>query len=336
MAATRRMLSKYKNARISVSGGTDISGASSSGGRGGGGSTNRLSMIVQGPDMEQLQIYSQALLEKISEIDGITDADTSFETTQPELRITIDRQRAADIGVPLDAVSSSLRTMVGGEEVSRFQDGDERYTVRMRLDEPFRRDPSTMGDLFVPASGGRMVRVSDVAALTMERAPTSIERYNRMRQYSVNASLDRERTTLGQALGAARAKVGELGLKAGYQVTFGGSARTLDEASGRLHARRPPRRGVHLHGAGLAVQLVHPPADDHDGAAAQPAGRPADADGLRHDDQRLQRHRPHDAVRDREEELDPAGRLHEHAAGGGPRQAHRAHPGEPRAAAARS
>jgi HAE1 family hydrophobic/amphiphilic exporter-1 len=232
MAATRRMLSKYKNARISVSGGTDISGASSSGGRGGGGSTNRLSMIVQGPDMEQLQIYSQTLLEKIREIPGITDADTSFETTQPELRITIDRQRAADLGVPLDAVSSSLRTMVGGEEVSRFQDGDERYTVRMRLDEPFRRDPSTMGDLFVPASGGRMVRVSDVAQLTMERAPTSIERYNRMRQYSVNASVDRERTTLGQALGAARAKVGELGLKAGYQVTFGGSARTLDEASG--------------------------------------------------------------------------------------------------------
>jgi len=231
MGATRRMLSKYRSARVSVSGGTDISGASSAGGRGGGGSTNRLSMIVQGPDMEQLQIYSQALLEKIREIPGITDADTSFETTQPELRITIDRERAADLGVPLDAVSSSLRAMVGGEEVSRFQDGDERYIVRMRLDEAYRRDPSTMGDLFVPASGGRMVRVSDVATLTMERAPTSIERYNRMRQYSVNAGIDRERTTLGQALGAARAKVGELGLKAGYQVTFGGSARTLEEAS---------------------------------------------------------------------------------------------------------
>ena len=76
MAATRRMLSKYKNARISVSGGTDISGASSSGGRGGGGSTNRLSMIVQGPDMEQLQVYSQALLEKIREISPASPTPT--------------------------------------------------------------------------------------------------------------------------------------------------------------------------------------------------------------------------------------------------------------------
>ena len=233
MGVTRRVLSRYRNARISVSGGTDISGASSGGGgggRGGGGSTNRLNMIVQGPDIEQLQAYSTDLLARIRNIPGITDADTSFETTQPELRVTVDRQRAADIGVPIESVSSSLRTLVGGEEVSKFKDGDEQYVVRLRLDEPFRRDALAMGDLFVQASGGRMVRVSDVARLTMESAPASIERYNRMRQFSVNASLDREKTTLGEALAAARATVGELGLKAGYQVTFGGSAKTLEEA----------------------------------------------------------------------------------------------------------
>jgi HAE1 family hydrophobic/amphiphilic exporter-1 len=231
MAATRRMLGKYKNSRISVSGGTDISGAASGGGpRGGGGSTNRLNMIVQGPDIEQLQAYSNDLLARVRTIEGVTDADSSFETQQPELRITIDRQRAADIGVPIESVSSSLRTFVGGQEVSKFKDGDEQYSVYMRLDEQYRQDPQAMGDLFVQASGGRMVRVSDVAKLTMENAPASIERYNRMRQYSVNANLDPQRTTLGTALSAARAKVGELGLKAGYQVTFGGSAKTLDEA----------------------------------------------------------------------------------------------------------
>jgi HAE1 family hydrophobic/amphiphilic exporter-1 len=232
MAATRRMLSKYRSARISVSGGTDISGAASSGGpRGGGGmSMNRLNMIVQGPDIEQLQRYSSDLLARVRTIKGVTDADTSFETQQPELRVTVDRQRAADIGVPIETISSSLRTFVGGQEVSKFKDGDEQYSVYMRLDEQFRQDPQAMGDLFIQASGGRMVRVSDVAKLTMENAPASIERYNRMRQYSVNANLDREQTTLGEALADARTKVGELGLKAGYQVTFGGSAKTLDEA----------------------------------------------------------------------------------------------------------
>jgi len=230
MQVARRSLAKYRNARISVSGGTDISGASSASGGRGGASTNRLSLVVQGPDIEQLQLYAADLLAKVKEIDGVTDADTSFEATQPELRITVDRQRAADLGVSLETLSSTMSTLVGGEEVSKYKDGDEQFSVRMRLDEQFRNDPSAMGDIFVPASGGRMVRVSDVAHLTLGSAPGSIDRYNRMRQISVNANLDRLKITLGDAIAAAHVKVGEVGLKAGYQVTFGGSARTLTQA----------------------------------------------------------------------------------------------------------
>jgi hydrophobic/amphiphilic exporter-1 (mainly G- bacteria), HAE1 family len=234
MQIARRSLSKYRNARISVSGGTDISGASTGGGGrggpGGGGGGNRLSMIVQGPDIDELQKYANALMAKVKEIDGVNDVDTSFEATQPELRIDIDRQRAADLGVSMDTLSSTMSTLVGGQEVSKFKDGDEQYSVRLRLDDPFRNDPGGMGDIFVPAAGGRMVRVSDVAHLTIGNAPASIDRFNRMRQISVNANLDALRITLGTAVSQARAKVGELGLKAGYQVTFGGSARTLSQA----------------------------------------------------------------------------------------------------------
>ena len=164
-------------------------------------------MIVQGPDVEQLQRYAQTLLEKVKEIDGVTDADTSFEATQPEMRITVDRERAADLGVSVDTLSSTMRTLVGGEEVSKFKDGDEQFSVRLRLDEQFRNSPSTMGDIFVPAAGGRMVRLTDVAHLTMGNAPGSIDRYNRMRQISVNANLDPLKITLGDAI-AARAAEG--------------------------------------------------------------------------------------------------------------------------------
>jgi HAE1 family hydrophobic/amphiphilic exporter-1 len=242
MQVARRTLSKYRNARVSVSGGTDISGASTGGGGGGrgggggpgggpgGGGSNRLQMIVQGPDIEELQRYAGLLLAKVKEIDGVNDADTTFEATQPELRVDIDRQRAADLGVSLDVLSSTLRTLIGGEEVSKFKDGDEQYSVRLRLDEQFRNDPAAMGDIFVPAANNRMVRVSDVAHLTVGNAPASIDRYNRMRQISVYANLDPLRTTLGTAVSEARTKVGELGLKAGYQVTFGGAARTLSQA----------------------------------------------------------------------------------------------------------
>jgi hydrophobic/amphiphilic exporter-1 (mainly G- bacteria), HAE1 family len=235
MLRTRALLRKYQGARISVSGGTDISGASSSGpgggGRGGGGSgsSNRLSILIQGPDIDQLQDYTVQLMDKLRPVRGVVDVDSNFEPTQPELRITVDRARAADLGVNIDTLANNLRSLVGGEEVSEFKDGDDQFIVRLRLDEPYRSNPLGMGDLLVPAAPGRTVRVSDVATLTNDSGPASIERYNRQRQISVNANL--QGVPLSEVLADARVKVDELHLKPGYQAIFGGSAKTLAEAS---------------------------------------------------------------------------------------------------------
>src|SRR5262249_6636500 len=137
MVQARQKLRKYQGARISVSGGTDISGASSGGrgpggggpGGGGGGGFNRLNVLIQGPDIEQLQQYTVQLMDKVREIPGVVDVDTNFEPTQPELRINVDRARAADLGVNIDTLANNLRTMVGGEEVSEFKDGDDQFKV---------------------------------------------------------------------------------------------------------------------------------------------------------------------------------------------------------------
>src|SRR3954464_2570311 len=234
MTQARQMLRKYQGARISVSGGTDISGASSGGGRGpggGGGGFNRLNILIQGPDIEQLQHYTVQLMDTVRTIPGVVDVDTNFEPTQPELRINIDRARAADLGVNIDTLANNLRTLVGGEEISEFKDGDDQFKVLLRLDEPF-RTTAVMGDLLVgagPGGAGRTVKVSDVAQLKSDFGPASIDRYNRQRQISVNANL--QGVPLGEVLANARVKVEDLHLKAGYQAVFGGSARTLAEAS---------------------------------------------------------------------------------------------------------
>lgn len=235
MLQARQILRKYRGARIGVSGGTDLSGASSTrpgaggGGGGGGGGGNRLNIILQGADIEQLQAYTVQLMDKVRTIRGVADVDSNFEPTQPELRVNIDRARAADLGVNIDTLASNLRTLVGGTQVSEYKDGDNQYVVRLRLDEPYRANPAGMGDLLVPALPGKTVRVSDVATLTRESGPASIERYNRQRQISVNANL--QGVPLSEVLADARAKVDELKLKPGYQAVFGGSAKALNEAS---------------------------------------------------------------------------------------------------------
>jgi HAE1 family hydrophobic/amphiphilic exporter-1 len=232
MRQARATLRKYRGARITVSGGTDISGASSTaaGSRGGAsGASNRLSVLIQGPDLEELQKHTVALMEKVRTINGVVDVDSNFEPTQPELRVNIDRARAADLAVNIDSLAGSLRTLVAGEEVSEFKEGDDQILVTLRLDEPFRNNAAAMGSLLVPTASGSAVRVSDIATLTEDRAPAVISRYNRQRQVSVNANIDR--VPLSDVIAAARLKVEELDLKAGYHAVFGGGARQLAEAT---------------------------------------------------------------------------------------------------------
>jgi hydrophobic/amphiphilic exporter-1 (mainly G- bacteria), HAE1 family len=227
---TRNYLRKYQGARISVSGGTDISGSSSAGGgRGGGGGMNRVQLLIQGPDIEQLQTYTTQLLEKVRTIPGIVDADTNFEPTAPELRVRVDRTRAADLGVSIDSLASSLRTLVGGNEVSKYREGDDQFSVMLRLDEQFRNNPATMGNLLIPGAGGRPIRISDVAKLTLEPGPAGIDRYNRQRQISLFGNLDG--IPMQAAITAVQEKVDEMHMKPGYAAVPGFGARILSQAS---------------------------------------------------------------------------------------------------------
>ena len=219
--------------RISVQGGTDLSGASTAGGnnyQGGGGGGNRLQMLIQGPDIDQLQSYVVELQGKIKTIPGIVDVGSNFELTQQELRVIVDRVRAADLGVEIDNLATNLRTLVGGEVLNtQFKQGDEQYEVLLRLDEQFRNDPGRLANLLVPSITQRVVRLSDVAQLKLEYGPNNIQRYNRQRNIQLYAGLDR--IPLGDAVAAVREKVSELNMKPGYSLVFSGGAKQLAQAS---------------------------------------------------------------------------------------------------------
>jgi HAE1 family hydrophobic/amphiphilic exporter-1 len=234
MRQARAMLvRRYPGVRIAVTGGTDLSGASSGGGGGGnfgGGGGNRLQLLLQGPDIEQLQQYVVQAVDKISAIPGLTDVASNFEPTAQELRVNVDRVRAADLGVSIDTLATNLRTLVGGEVLNtQFKQGDQQYEVNLRLDEPFRNDPNRLGNLLIPSATQRAVRLTDVAQLKMEYGPANINRYNRQRQITINASLDN--IPLGNAVAAAKEKVAELNMKPGYALVLGGNARQLATAS---------------------------------------------------------------------------------------------------------
>ena len=206
-----------------------------------------------GPRHRAAAAVTVQLMDKVREIPGVVDVDTNFEPTQPELRINVDRARAADLGVNIDSLANSLRTLVGGEEVSEYKDGDDQFKVVLRLDEEH-RNPATMGTLLVPAAPGKTVKVSDVATLKNDYGPASIDRYNRQRQISVNANL--QGVPLGEALAAARDQgrgpAPEARLPGGVRRQRAHARRGVEQ----LRDRARPRRHLHLHGARLAVQFA--------------------------------------------------------------------------------
>ena len=95
----------------------------------------------------------------------MVDADVGLQLDKPELRIHVDRDRAADLGVDTTDVATSLRIMVGGDDrVTRYRDAatNEDYDVQLRLDRQYRSDADTISRLYVPSQAGGLVRLDNV------------------------------------------------------------------------------------------------------------------------------------------------------------------------------
>ena len=195
-----------------------------------GGGNFDIDFVLRGPDLNALSKYAEALREKSLQLGGIVDADTTLKLDKPELRVKINRARAADLGVDTSAIATSLRLMVGGdEEVSRFRDAsvNEDYDVQLRLTDRDRRDAATISRLYVPSSRGGLVRLDNFITITEERSPSRIDRLDRQRQVSLRAGVA-PGFALADRLEALRGAVTELNLPAAYTTAVSGRGRELE------------------------------------------------------------------------------------------------------------
>ena len=222
MAEVRRRLQKYAPMRVGI---RNINSFNF----GAGGRTD-IDFVFRGPDIIALSEYADDLVERSKKVGGIIDADTSLKLNKPELRVVIDRERAADLGVDTTDISTSLRLMVGGEDqASRFRDEsvDEDYDVQLRLTEQDRNDPSIIGRLYVPSSRGGLVRLDNFVKITRDTSPSRIDRLDRERQVSVRASVA-PGYALADRILALRQEVAGMNLPAAYTTTVSGRARELE------------------------------------------------------------------------------------------------------------
>src|SRR4030095_1395632 len=157
---------------------------------GGGGAQNAtFQFVVSGPDLKKLEQISRQLVERIKAIPGVVDLDTSFNSGKPELSVQVDRPKAADLGVQVADAAEALRLLVGGDQVTTYNEGGEQYEVHLRARSENRTTEAAIAALTVPSSRIGSVSLDDVADFTPGTAPSEINRLARQRQVTVFCTL---------------------------------------------------------------------------------------------------------------------------------------------------
>jgi len=149
----------------------------------GGGFRNAdIQYVIGGPDLQKLTQYSEALLAKMKTIPDVVDADSTLISGKPEVRVVINRARAADLGVRVGDIAQALNTLVAGQKVSTFNSGTDQYDVRVRAIGEFRTSVEGLSRMIVSSAKIGWVSLDNLVTFEEGTGPAAIDRLNRQRQ----------------------------------------------------------------------------------------------------------------------------------------------------------
>jgi HAE1 family hydrophobic/amphiphilic exporter-1 len=193
-----------------------------------------VSLSLQGTDLKELQRLTDDLTARMRQVPGLIDLDTSMKANKPIVAVEVRRNAAADAGLSVGAITTTLRTLVAGETVGQWRSGaDQTHDIKVRV-APQSRD--TVEDLarlgltvgLSPDGAPRIVRLSQVADLRLSLGANQINRRDLNREVEITAN------TAGRSLGEVSADVRKLleetSLPAGYGYRFGGSTKDMQES----------------------------------------------------------------------------------------------------------
>ncbi len=189
-------------------------------------------VIQSSASYAELNEVANKLVERLKDNPGLADLDTDLRLNKPEVRIEIDRARAADLGLDVTVIGRTLETLLGGRNVSTFEIGSEQYDVTVALPASERTSADTLANIFVRGSSGEMVQLSNVVKAREAVAPRDLRRFNQLRAITIQANLA-PGFTLGEAVTAFNAAAQDV-LPDDVVTDLTGQAREFRDASSNL------------------------------------------------------------------------------------------------------
>ncbi len=189
---------------------------------------------IRGQDLHQLEVYGEELMRRTRPIPGLVDVESSVEAGKPELKIHLDRDLAADLGVSTYDVAAVLRQYIDGDIVSKFKEGDKEYDIRLQIAEDYRQDPRSIGMLPIPSMKdveGRdryVVPLEQIASIERSAGPSEIKRFDRIREVRISGGIaDRP---AGDVRADIMAVADSIDILPGYSMTAIGEAEYMAES----------------------------------------------------------------------------------------------------------
>lgn len=189
-------------------------------------------VVTTSASYDELARYTQLMLDEMAKHGGFDSPDTDLKLTKPELAVDVDRDKAADLGIPVDVIGRTLETMLGGRQVTRYKKDAEQYDVIVQVEAGSRTVARDIREIFVRGKSGEMVPLANLVKVRETVSPRELNHFGQRRSVTISANL-----APGFAMGEALTyleQTAERILPAGYSVDYEGQSREFKTSSASL------------------------------------------------------------------------------------------------------
>jgi len=189
--------------------------------------------VVQGNSYDELDKVVDALMQKARAFPGLANVDSDLKLNKPQLKIEINREKAANLGIQIETIGRTLETLLGGRQVTRFKREGKQYDVIVKLEDKDRRQPTDLTSIYVRGAGGQITQLSNLVTVHETVAPKELNHFNRLRAAIISANIA-PGYTLSEALDYMERAAAEV-LPPEYQTALDGQSREFREAGQQLY-----------------------------------------------------------------------------------------------------
>lgn len=187
-----------------------------------GGGERAVEVKVFGRDREELRRIGDEIATKLEKIEGVRDIDNSLKMRRPEFQISVDREKASQMGITVQDIAATVEAaFLGKETATKYREAGDEHDIRIRFKEPFKKSFEDLKDVVISSPMGFQVHLSDIAKVREGRGPARIDREEQERVVTVSANIFGR--DLGSVMREVREQIDRLPLPEGYYLKYGGS-----------------------------------------------------------------------------------------------------------------